>query len=532
MARNKDLTPYSTTEGFLGTLGTWAPTEEDNTRIAAYKLYDEIYWNVDQALELIRRNDDGRAVYLPKPMIVVNTTAHYLLKGLEIQTQDPQVNTELETFLLNFILRERFFSKFHTAKHAGIRHGDWVLHLTADPLKDEGTRISVNSVDPGMYFPEYDNDDLEKRTGAKLVEQWPHPEDPQKTVVKVLRYWQEYDPTTGKRVSPLVWREENLWEMEGWDDLEKKVKVQTLIPPATLPSDITSIPLYHFKNQEDDGQIWGNSELKGFERLFQAVDQAISDEEISLALTGLGVYATDAGRPRDAQGKETDWVVAPGAVWELPGATMVKRLEGITSVTPVLDHVRYLEENIYEGTSTSDVALGRVDVQTAESGIALALRFMPTLAKIESRDTSAVELLTQFWYDWKFWVKAYEKNDWTAIPILVRLGQKLPVNRTTVINELNNMKDRKIISAAFYREEAMRQLGYAFPKDEDKRILQEQRDQLMLMQEFQEPAEGEEEEEKPGPGGRLQGEGDTQENQDRNRSNNRERPNESRGTEA
>lgn len=519
----------------MGGKPDWAPTDQDNERLGAYNTYEAMYWSIDQAFELIRRNDDGKAVYVPRPKMIVDTTAHYLLKGMKVGVADPKKNTELVEFLDNFLARERFYSRFQVAKLSGVVRGDFVFHLTADPNKEQGTRLSLNSIDPACYFPEFDSDDLEKRTGVKLVEQSEHPTDPSKTVVKVLRYWFEYGPD-GEKVSPLVWREENLWEMENWSNPAEAKKVKALIPAATLPTDITAIPVYHFKNAEWEGYPFGNSELKGFERIFRAIDQAISDTEISLALVGLGVYATDAGRPRDSQGRETDWVVSPGQVWEMPGATMVKRLEGITSVTPVLDHVRYLEESLYDASGTSDVATGKVDVQTAESGIALALRFLPTLAKIEYRDTAGVEVLTQMWYDWKFWVKAYESLDFTETKILITLGEKLPLNRDKLIMELNNMMDRKVISRQFYRDTLELQLGYEFPDDIQQQIIDEEvamaEAMMTLQQQFApEPEEGEEDDEHSGPGGRKEGAGDTKEKAAKNRSNNRAKTNESNGTE-
>lgn len=532
MANPRDTTPYSTAAPYLGPKEAWISNEYDGERIAAYKFYQDLYWSEDEVLQLIRRNEDGRGVYVPKPKVIADTTAHYLLKGMHVGVQDPEKDKELQAFIDSFNKRERFYSRFQVAKLAGVTRGDWLFHITANPTKAEGSRISINSIDPACYFPEYDTDDFEKRTGAKLVEQAVDPNDSTKVLLKVLRYWQEYDQE-GNRVNDLVWREEALFEAKDWDIPSKAKKVKQLLPPAPLPGDITAIPIYHFKNSEWDGFDFGNSELKGYERIFQAIDQAISDEEISLALVGLGVYATDAGRPK-VNGVEQDWVVAPGTVWEMPGATMVKRLEGISTVTPVLDHVRYLEDILMEASATSKIAVGEVDVQTAESGIALALKFLPTLAKIDYRDTAGVEILTQLWYDWKFWVKAYESKDWTQTEIEISLGDKLPLDRSKRIDELNNMFDRKVISRKYYRQE-MTALGYEFPDDIEQQMIDEQVAMAKAMLETQQEQfgtgeENDDEEGVPGPGGRLQGAGDTLPRT--NQSNNRERVNESNGSEA
>lgn len=524
-----DTTPYSTVSEYAEAYPSWVG-KDDGERLAAYKAYQDMYFSEPTAFpNIIRRNEDGAALLVPNPKIIVDTTAHYLLKGLTVAPKD-KGNKEFLEFFDAFIARERFYSRLHVAKHAGVIRGDWLLHLTADPSKPEGSRLSLNSVDPASYFPEYDTDDLEKRTGAKLVEQSEHPTDPTKTVVRVLRYWHEYDPETGLKLSEAVWREEVLWETEGWNNPKKAKKVKTILEAAPLPNRITQIPLYHFKNAEFDGFIFGNSELKGYERVFLAIDQAISDEEIALALTGLGVYATDAGRPRDSQGRETDWVVSPGSVWEMPGATMVKRLEGITSVTPVLDHVGYLEDRLNVASGTSDVALGKVDTQTAESGIALALKFLPTLAKVEHRDTAGVEILTQMWYDWKFWVWAYENKDFTEVEIVVTLGEKLPVNKAKVIEELNNLLDRKVISKAYYRDQLTKRLGYEFPDTIAQDIIDEMIAEAEALHEVTQQ-EDPQDAEHIGPGGRKVGAGDTLPDDEKSDANNKSRTNESSGTE-
>jgi hypothetical protein len=179
-----------------------------------------------------------------------------------------------------------------------------------------------------------------------------------------------------------------------------------------------------------------------------------------------------------------------------------------------------------EASATSKIAVGEIDVQTAESGIALAIKFLPTLAKIEYRDTSGVEILTQLWYDWKAWVKAYENKDWLDTEIKISLGEKLPLDRSKRIDELNNMYDRKVISRQYYRTE-MTALGYTFPDDIEQQMIDEQVALAQAMMESQQQQFGTR---VPGPGGRLQGDGDTL--PDENNSNNRNRVNESNGSEA
>ena len=521
MTDTNTLTQWSTVERYATEMPNWIP-EEDQLRVAAYATYESMYWNVEEVFELIRRDEDGPSLIVPKPMTVVDTTAYYLLKGLNIAVVDEERNQGFHDFLTAFFKREAFYSRFNTAKHSGVQKGDWLFHITANPTKEQGTRVSLTTLDPAVYFPEYDPDDMQTLTGVRLVEQWPDEDDPTEIYVRVLRYW--YAGDNGEEGGNRVWREEHLWKVKDWHDLKRRELVKTITSPSPLPSQIRVIPVYHFKNRESDGYPFGNSELRGFERVFQGINQAISDEELALALSGLGVYATDAGRPVNALGVEQDWVAYPGAVWEVPGATMVKRLDGITTVTPVQDHLKYLGQVLNEGTGTSDVALGQIDAQTAESGVALAIKFIPTLAKIESRDNTGLALLEQMMYDLKFWFLAYEGQDFRDIELNLTLGEKLPLNRQKVLEELNNMKDRDVISAEFYRKVCEDKLGYKFPSNIAQQIIDEKKKMAEAMA-LTQP------DQLPGPGGRLEGAGDTLPDDQQNDSNNRNRVNESRGTE-
>ena len=210
----------------------------------------------------------------------------------------------------------------------------------------------------------------------------------------------------------------------------------------------------------------------------KAISQQDTDVQGALSLEGLGVYATDGGRPIDQNNNEIDWVISPGSVIELTPGAGFKRVQGVTSINPAMDQIKYLEEKIQHSAGLSDIALGRVDVQLAESGIALAISFLPTLAKIAPRDRAMVDTLTHLFYDWKQWYKAYERVE-VKSDIVPTLGDKLPINKVAKLNELNNMFDREIISAEYYREEASK-LGYVFPKGISDQILKEQKEKLKL----------------------------------------------------
>lgn len=518
-----EMTQWSSVGYMMGVKPTWVP-EEDMARLAAYEKYYQIYWNEPRQFAL-RVLDDEEPLYIPNARTVVDTTAYYLLKGLQLTCKG---NSKTQEALDKFLVREAFYSRFHTAKTGGVARGDYVFHLTANPRKPAGSRLSLNYLDPSTVFPIYDEEEPDRLVGCHIAVQYTMPEKPGETFIRKLTYRQVQETPEGPR---RISREEGIYKLEPKWYGPKPELVKTILPLGLLDEEISVIPVYWFKNQAWDGDDFGSSELRGFETILQAVSQGATDVSASLALEGLGVYATDGGRPVNDQGGETDWEVAPGKVMEVPSGSYFRRVEGVGSVTPALDQLNYLESKLREASALSDVALGRVDVQTAQSGIALAIKFMPTLAKVEQRDNAAMDRLRQMFYDWKTWHRVFENENLEG-DIIPELGDKLPQNRTERVNELNNMIDRKVISIKYYREE-MGKLGYVFPSDIDAQIEEEARKAAEraaaaaptnLQQNAIDAAVGD----KPPPAGG----GMADKAAKVNRSNNRSRPNESGGTES
>lgn len=491
------FTPYSTVIPLADLVQdvTWLPQEEQ-PRIQAYQTYDEMYWNFPEVYKVEMRGTFDMPVYVPNARTVVDETAHYLLKGLIIGSADPNNTDEMQVQLRAFLKRNQFYSIFHENKISGVCRGDWIFHMTADDTLPEGERISISTVDPAAYFPIYNDEDPDVLEGVMLVEQILQPDG--ETVVKVLRYMYDREGETR-----LVIREEAILKMEGWFDGQRRVILKRLLPPEALDPRIQRIPVYHFRNRTWQGDPFGSSELRGHERLLAAINQTVSDEELGLALEGLGVYATDAPQP------EGGWTIAPGVVLEIPGLNNFTRVQGIRSVDPFLAHIEMLENHLYEGSAT--FRSSRVDVQLAESGIALAIKFMPTLAKIEQRDLAGLDLLNHLWHEWQVWHSIFEGGDFTDTEIELTLGQKLPTNRVETMNELNNMVDRRIISRAYYRQQMALRLGWVFPPNMEEEVIAEEEKFQALRIQANPAREGQE---------------------DDNQSNNADRPNESAGTEA
>ena len=470
------FTPYSGIENLITTPPSWVP-QDDQLRIASYQIYEEIYWTHSETFKMVLRGDEGHPIYLPTARTVVETLNRYTGKGMRLAadplTGTPEQRTLMDASLQSLFKRERFYSKYAMAKRYGIMRGDWLFHLRADPEKLEGTRISIDTVDPASYFIVYDPDNEERIWKVHIAEPIVDAEGNQ----RVRRQTYERDLVSGLITSSIGDFETDKWpgNPDGSEMASPKTVVQ---PPVQLDGRITAIPIYHSPNGEEPGNPFGSSEIRGFEALLKGLNQATSDEDIALALEGLGVYATDGGGPVDeTTGEETDWVIGPGRVVE--NAPGFKRVSGISSVEPYQGHLSWLKENLLEASTTKDALT--VDVSVAESGIALALRMGPIMDRSAEKDLIIQEVLGQMAYDLcHMWFPVYEGVDFgtpdplnpasAALPA-VTFGDKLPHNRVEEVALVTSLctSDPPIMSVQTAREYLAKK-GIEFASDEEARI--------------------------------------------------------------
>lgn len=468
------FTPYSTARSLMGVLPTWMD-EYDAQRITSYQIYEQIYWNVPDTFKLLARGSENKPIYVPAGRVIVDATDRYTAAGFGYAV-DPQFGTtgDQQTAALAFKAlfdRERFLSKFHANKKFGLIRGDWAFHIMADPLKPEGKRISVYTVDPAAIFHVYHPDDVERITGIHIIEQFT---DGDKALIKRQTYSKGPDPYDPDADDGKIWSSMTIHEVDKWQDpTANPVRVE--VPAFPLPDLITAFPVYQIRNNEEPGNPWGSSELRGFERIMAAVNQAVSDEELALALEGLGMYATNAGPPTDDDGNEVNWLLGPGRVVELEGdasgdgKVFFERVDGIGSVAPYQDHLSFLIDMLHEGSSTPRIATGQVDVSVAESGVALALQMSPMLSKTEVKDISIRDAMVQMFWDLKAWMQEYEGINCGEAIMAPIFGPKLPVNIEEEVNRVVKIVQAGLASPDWGRTE-LTKLGYQFAADEATKV--------------------------------------------------------------
>lgn len=479
-----DLGPYVTAKPMFGQLPNWIADAEEQQRIAAYNLYEAIYWTVPETFKLVARGAEDRPLYLPSGRIIVETMHRYLAPQMTV-VADPAFGDDNSKALATQVWtdlarRERFYGRFNANKRYGIMRGDWMFHIYADPNKEPGSKISIFPLDPSSAFPIYNDLNVDEIIGWHIVEQTKTNDG--KTQIRRLTYRK----TTGVGGPSPITVEEALYKVDDWGgpgmDQDPKPE-QVLRPPTQLPSPIDDLPVYLIPNFDEPGQIWGSSEMRGLEAIIGKMNQSISDEDLALALEGLGVYATDAGTPIDDDGNDVPWNLGPGRVVELPDGKKMERITGVSSVVPFQDHISFIQGFMEQAIGISEVAKGRASVEVAESGVALLIELAPLFARRDEKQITVTDVVTNLLFNVPKWYVAYEGGAFNSLMEQTRwmpvYGDPLPKNVKAELDQLLSMygaTPTPIVSAKYVRSR-MRLAGFEDMPDDITmlaEILQEQ----------------------------------------------------------
>jgi len=480
-----NYTPYSTAVPFLGTLPQWMRSE-DAERVQAYSLYEQMYWNVPDVYSVQARDASNESpIYIPSARIIVEACNRFLGKDFDFVVDPasdrggPQDKAALALVLGSLFIREGVRAKFNSQKRYGLIRGDAVYHFVADPAKPQGKRISIYEVDPASYFPIYDPDNPDKLTGVHLVDQ--HIDENTENTVIIRRQTYRKDPETGQITTELTYWENGSYET--WDDRvwggnkdpQKSLKlVRTVVPVTPLDPRITAIPVYLVRNVRNPADPFGSSELRGLETLANGINNTISDEDLALALNGLGVYATDAPAPKDSNGNETDWILGPGVVVTIADGKKFTRVSGVTDIAPFQEHLKYLEDRMRSPLGVGDIASGKVDVAIAQSGIALRLQLQPILSGNSEKEDELSLTWDHMLYDLTtMWYPVYEQTDFNGALAGSVFGDPVPVDKDKVLEDVLKMIDAGLMDAETARAK-LAEIGWVFPTDSAERIIAEQ----------------------------------------------------------
>lgn len=484
-----DPRQYASSDLYIQNVGADGNVENalDQRRIRNYDLYDEIYRNSTQTMKITIRGDDELPIYIPSARKIVEATNRFLGLGfnyyLEPQGQEA-VRAELDLWLKNWFKRETVRSKVNSNKRWGLIRGDAVFMLYADSTKGPGERISIAEVHPKQVFRIEDPNNSRMLLGYHIIEQvqdFREPNDATKTITARRTFKKEIIPDTnsssGYRFSGRITGELTFWTNGKWDDRPQTNKETEQVPGGPtvpvyyFPEEIKQLPVYIWNTAPvAQNSSWGTSVLSGIESLIFGMNQSLTDEDFTLVMQGLGMYTSNAGPPVDpVTNQPGNWQLGPGQVIEVGESQQFGRVTGVSSVSPYQDHMSFMDEKgLSESSGTPEVAIGRVDVQTAESGISLKLQLMPLIAANAEREENICNVLDQFFYDLvHMWLPAFEPETFNSegvadISCVTLFDDPMPRNRDTEIQEtlLLYTSDLILLTMAVAK---LRELGWEYP---------------------------------------------------------------------
>lgn len=487
---------YATAIGTLSSKGdpNLVANEEDQIRIAAYKLYEDMYYNRPETFKILLRGDDDdqKPIYLPAAKKIVEAMNRFVAVDFNFSVNptegDEADQMECRRLLGNLFKREKVLTKFATQRRNGLIRGDSLWHITADDTKEQGSRVSMHELNPANYFPILDPDNPDRLWGCHIVDviqDAREKDDKTKVVARRQTYLREgvtalpgggFELPEGAELGGVM-TSLTLWEIGKWDDRNLKTEdleqVQVIRAPEKLPDEIDVIPVYHTRNRRISESDFGLSEISGIETLLTGLNQGISDEDATLVMQGLGMYWTNAKPPINEDGTTADWEIGPGAFIEVGEGNTVGRLTGVSSITPYQEHLKYLENFAFQANAIPEVAAGRVDVTIAESGISLKLQMAPLIQAGKEKEEEMLSVHDQMVYDLvQKWFPAYEQASFEGVVVACTVGDPMPVNREAMIQEIMLLQAAGLITIAMAQAKLM-QFGYEFETGDDTKVLRE-----------------------------------------------------------
>ena len=480
---------YEIGEPFFGAADGNISSEMDQKRNQAYNLYEDLYWNNHASLKIVLRGEDSLPIYMPSGKKIVEATNRFLGKGFDYFVEsgsedDPETPPDegsrqvIEGYFKNWFKREELRSKFASNKRWGLVRGDAVFYLTADPNKEEGRKLAIHEMDPRQLFLIDDPSDVTRVLGCHIIEtvaDFREPDTDKKIVKRTTfkRVTNEDGALTGK-----VSSEVTHWTVGKWDDRVLKPEDLEQVPNPNgdqeledLPDPISQLPIYKWRNSAPQNSSWGMSQLVGLETLIFGINQSLSDEDLTLVMQGLGMYVTNASPPEDPNnpGVIADWNVGPGQVVETGTDQTFTRVTGVSDVSPYQNHMTFMDEKgLSESSGTPAIAIGRVDVAVAESGISLKLQLMPLIAQNEEKELEFIQVLDQMFHDIvNMWLPAYEAIQPNGVVVTCIFDDPMPVNRDAMVQEtlLLYTSDLILLTMAI---DSLSNLGWKYPQSDSE----------------------------------------------------------------
>lgn len=447
----------------------------DKKRVQAYDLYENLYINSTYNLKLVLRGSDQTPMLMPSGRKIIEATNRFLGLNLDYLVEgqgDAGLQQNLDDWWAQFFKREALRGKFASNKRWGLIRGDAMFYVYAEPGKDAGTRLSIIELDPRQVFYIEDPNNPMSTLGVYIVDTVQDFREPDKPEKKLARRRAFRKQDNGTITSDLTF-----WTLGKWDDrnpandLEKVPGGDLEEPEAPLPDVITALPVYHWKYNAPQNSSWGHSQLTGLETLMYGINQSLTDEDATIVFQGLGMYVTTSAPPVDpTTGELTDWNIGPMQIIEIGTDQTFQRVTGVSDVSPYQNHMNFIDEKgLSEAAGVPATAIGRVDVNTVQSGISLKMEMMPLLAANSEKELEMIVVLDQMFHDiTTMWLPAYETETFGNATAMAEMSvvsifdDPMPVDRDAKIQETILLQTSNLILTSMAVGK-LRDLGWNFP---------------------------------------------------------------------
>lgn len=492
---------YDAAVSFLPGGGDVVNSVNDKRRIQSYDLYENIYINSVQNLRLVIRGEDQVPILMPSGRKIIEATNRFLGVGFDYfvePTGDEGIRTAVDSYFKDWFKREALRQKFASNKRWGLVRGDAMFLVYARPEKDALKRICIKELDPRQVFEIEDTEGASGRDGysdscvgyhiVEMVHDFREDVGSAKQIAR-RRTFRKVNASgefigaedVEDKIGVAVTSELTFWEPGKWDDRDADFDVKNRIRNAsldeeefTLEAPVSELPIYHWRNNPPQNSSWGVSQLTGLETLLYALNQSLTDEDATIVFQGLGMYVTNSKAPLDADGNVTDWNVGPMQIIEIGTDQMFERVTGVSDVSPYQNHMTFIDEKgISESSGTPEIAIGRVDVAVAESGISLQLQLMPLLAQNAEKELEFITVIDQMFHDIAtMWLPAYEDETFGAsdamaeISVVAIFDDPMPRNRDAVVQETLLLRTSNLILTSMAVAK-LRELGWEYPQADD-----------------------------------------------------------------
>ena len=468
-----NLKQYSSALDFINTADGNIANDLDKRRVGAYDLYENLYINSTQTLKIVLRGDDSYPILMPSGKKIVEATNRFLGIGFDFLVEgagDAGTQEVLNQWWADFFKREALRAKFASNKRWGLVRGDAAFYIYADVEKNAGQRLSIAELDPRQLF------EIEAADGSiigyHIVDTVQDYRDADKPDKKIARR------RTFRKTPEGITSELKFYEIGKWDDRTATLagKMEPVAypdfdqEPVLLPPTITTLPIYKWRNNPPQNSTWGHSQLTGLETLMYAINQSLTDEDATIVFQGLGMYVTSAAPPQDTEGNTTDWSIGPMQIIEIGQDQRFDRVTGVSDVSPYQNHMNFIDEKgLSEASGTPAIAIGRVDVSVAESGISLQLQLMPLLAQNAEKEQELITVIDQMFYDiTTMWLPAYEPELFPNPEAMLEMSvvcvfdDPTPKNRDAQVQETLLLVTSNLILTSMAIAK-LRSLGWDYP---------------------------------------------------------------------